>query len=161
MKVYVLLLLFIFSILSISCRSDRKSSTDVNYKKWLSDTLSILKKENSFSYYRTYSVDKDSSSLMIETKIDTVIDKNIIIANSPELEYALSLLQRNKIMPEKKFRLISTTQCYYDVPYKNVGLTYDFQVDVVDFYVITDHSKKEYEFMKGNLTDSIIYNTDL
>ena len=91
---------------------------------------------------------------MIETKIDTVIDKNIIIANSPELEYALSLLQRNKIMPEKKFRLISITQCYFDVPYKNVGLTYDFQVDVVDFYVITDHSKKEYAFMKGNLTGS-------
>lgn len=134
----------------------KENLSNKRYKQWLRDTLSVLKQNDNVKNNRTYSINQDSSSLIIKTKIDTFIDDKIDnIGNSKELEYAISLLQRNHIMPKKKFRLISITQCYYDLPYKDVGLFYDFQIDVDEFYVITDKYKKEYRFMKGNLTDSI------
>lgn len=147
-----------------SCKSDhsypvKEVFSDKSYRKWLKDTLSILKQRDDTKNNRSYSINQDSSSLIIKTKIDTFIDNKSDIDNSRELKYAVSLLQRNHIMPKKKFRLISVTQCYYDLPYGNMGLLYDFQIDVIGFYIITDESKEEYRFMKGNLTDSISIST--
>jgi len=163
MKIRFLFTFFIstIGITCIGCKRDHTNifteiSRDESYNHWLKDTITVLKKDNNINYHqKTYSINSDSSSLMIKTKIDTLIDNKINIVNSKELRYAISLLQRNHIMPEKKFRLISVTECYYDLPYKNVGLLYDFQIEVVRFYVITNEFKKEYKFMKGNLTDSI------
>lgn len=160
MKLHNILFLFTSIIFFTSCKSDHPHSikenfSDKTYRKWLIDTLSVLKQKGNVKNIRTYSINQDSSSLTIKTKIDTFIDNKGDVDNSKELKYAISLLQRNHIMPKKRFRLIFVTQCYYDLPYKDTGLLYDFQIDVNEFYVITDESKKEYKFMKGNLTDSI------
>ncbi|CEJ68044.1 hypothetical protein BN1195_00326 [Chryseobacterium oranimense G311] len=164
MKLHNILFLCISIIFFTSCKSDhsypvKEVFSDKSYRKWLKDTLSILKQRDDTKNNRSYSINQDSSSLIIKTKIDTFIDNKSDIDNSRELKYAVSLLQRNHIMPKKKFRLISVTQCYYDLPYGNMGLLYDFQIDVIGFYIITDESKEEYRFMKGNLTDSISIST--
>ena len=159
MRLYNILLFLMFIVFFINCKSDlypTKENISVNsYKEWLIDTLSILKQEDNIKNNRTYSIDKDSLSLTIKTTLDTFIDDKTNVDNSKELKYAISLLKRNHIMPKKRFRLITITQCYYSFPYQNIGILYDFQIDVDEFYVITDESKKEYKFMKGNLTDSI------
>lgn len=159
MKLNIILLFLYVNIFIISCKSDHslkpveKNISEKRYKSWLKDTLAVLKSQNNNSHI--YSINKDSSSLMIKTKVDTIIQsQKSLVAGSKELKYALSLLQVNKIMPSEKFRLIQVTQYYYDLPFKDVGLLYDFQMDIVNFYIITDGYKKEYKFMKGNLTES-------
>lgn len=164
MKISSFLSVGIF-LITLNCKSDQKEivtkapmniAPQMKYKKWLKDTLVMLQNEKaSTSLFQTYTVNKDSTSLNIKTKIDTVLDsKNNYSKSSKELQYGISLLRRNNILPLNQFRLIMISDKYYDQPFKNVGLIYDFQIDIPNFYITTDGLKKEYKFIKGNLTDS-------
>jgi hypothetical protein len=131
----------------------KQNKNSVNFKKWLKDTLIILKKEKITDYKREIKVTDDLLSMDIIKSYN--IEINPDKANhikSKELLYALDLLKRNEELPKNKFNLQFVLGLYYS-PAMIEKLKNEFDSEVKLFIISDKKSTIRYKFMKGNLIE--------
>ena len=156
------LICFVFPIL-FGCQNnkDAKNITSKNlneliFKKWLKDTICILKKENHSRYNKEIRISSDSLSMDIEKRFDEKIDpKNVLKIKNKELGYVMDLLDRNHDLPKDQFRLKFVISSYYSVSMVN-QLKYEYDSEIKSLHVIKGNQIEKYKFLKGNLIEKKI-----
>ena len=148
----------------INCKyKDEKNITQQNkseiiFKNWLRDTLSVLNNEKKLDYKRDIIVSADSLSLDIVKTFDKKINpKNINKIKSKELVYAFDLLDRSHNTPEDEFNLKLVISSYYSVSMVE-QLKYEYDSEIKLFDVIKKNKIEKYKFVKGNFIDKKILN---
>ena len=153
---------FVFPIL-FGCQNNKdakditsKNLNELIFKKWLKDTIDILKKENHSKYKKEIRISLDSLSMDIEKRFDEKIDpKNILKIKNKELSYVLDLLDRNHDLPKDQFRLKFVISSYYSVSMVN-QLKYEYDSEIKSLQIIKGNQIEKYKFLKGNLIEKKI-----
>jgi hypothetical protein len=134
------------------------NKSEIIFKNWLRDTLTILNNEKKLDYKRDITVSVDSLSLDIVKRFDKKVNhKNIDKIKSKELLYAFDLLNRSNNMPEDEFNLKLIISSYYTVSMVE-QLKYDYDSEIKSFEIIKKNKIEKYKFVKGNFVDKKVSN---
>ncbi|MEA5261009.1 hypothetical protein VB264_24640 [Arcicella aquatica] len=158
------LLLFMsasFLNLSTSCQEIKKfhnkensaiiNQKEIEFKHWLKDTLKIINVRSPIGYQREIKIEDDSLYLQLITNYNLKLDKTYN-ENNKEIIYVLDLLERNNVMPQKKFHLKLTVEYYFYIS-SIKRLKRDFDTEIKHFEIRYEGRKIQYKFIKGNLID--------
>ncbi len=163
---FAIIFLTVISCLSFSCRDKSivkkdnenfsQNKKEIEFKKWLKDTLFVLKKTAHNEHRRIISVSEDSLSLDISKSYDTILTFNKT-TKERELNYAIDLLKRNKVFPKGKFNFkMIILQSYSTSMVRQ--LTYDYDYEIKQFFIKEKNTITQYNFVKGNLVEKKIIN---
>lgn len=154
-----LLLLVVATTCAIVCACNMKSpdsekapqeKRDERFKKWVADTLQVLKNLQLYPNEKV-KLDKDSLSLTIEEGISKRIDDKYSPTDE-SIGYALDLLDRNNLRPTDTFQLTLGIKYFYSASTVE-QITYLFDSEITKFEVLSRDTVFDYSFVKGNLVD--------
>lgn len=126
---------------------------DIKFKKWLADTIKVLKTENNKSL--TTNISNDSLSLVIDKKYRLYINpiKRDTIKND-DVVGVLAMLDYDRILPKDSFNLNFEIFHFYDVSPNEKK--YEYEYEIKNLELIYNNKKYIYKYIKGNLIDTKI-----
>lgn len=153
---------------AIDTQSKRKTfaiETDTSFsakhfRKWLKDTLTILRSKTIDTSKVKFSIHPDSVLLNINCFYDIKITNPTSYKPKDEdVAYALSLLEEYDEMPKVGFKLIvEATSTYESSPNDSTEIDFQYELSKIDVYY---RSKMySYDYMRGSLGGVTIYSID-
>jgi hypothetical protein len=129
-------------------------SNDLIFKKWIQDTLNILKNDSSSN--KIIEIANDTLSLKIITHYEARIIKSNTDSLSEEIKNIFTFLSEYDEIPENNFQL-NFSSYYFYYPSTN-HLKYDYVFELKDIEILTDKNKTKYDYIRGNLSRKEVTN---
>jgi hypothetical protein len=153
---------------TIDTQSKRKAfvaKTDTSFsakhfRKWLKDTLTILRSKTIDTSKVKFSIHPDSVLIDIHHFYDVKISNPTSYPSKDDaVNYAIALLEEYNEMPKVGFRLIVESNMTYEKnPNDSTKIDFQYELSKIDVYY--GNKRYRYPYIRGRLSEVNIYSID-